>query len=206
MITQRVRQSPSLLLTEALGKVQTFYQRLSFRERISLVLMVVVLAAVVVYKISLVVVEQFEDQARRLAAVESMREALPYRLADYTQLKARKDNIEKAYQKIQISEGMLTYLETLLNQKKAIQRPFFIDDGEPRKFGGKYEQMPFLVKFGITDYGELVELLKELTQGEKPMIVKSINIAKIGNGRQLQVQLDLTGVRRVEAGAGEISN
>ena len=198
MITEKVRQSPAALWAEARKSAALYYQKLSFREKGLLALMVLVFAGWLVYQGSLKVASKFAEQNQRLESVESLRAALPYRLADHAELQARKDAVEKAYQKVEISEGMLTYLETLLNGKSSIQRPFEIDDKQPKAFGGKYEQMQFLVKFGITDYAELINLLKELTQGDKPLIIKSISVKKYVGGRQLRVELDLTGVRKIE--------
>ncbi|NLF26234.1 MAG: hypothetical protein GX589_11340 [Deltaproteobacteria bacterium] len=171
----------------------------STRERIALGLMLVLAFVWVIYKFYGVVSNAFLAQSARLSTANSNCRALPFVLERNFKLESRKKAIEKAYQEAQVISEPLAQLETLLKSKPAIDRSFSINDSEPRRFGGKYEQHTFTVRFNISDYPQLVDLLKELTGGPKPFMLKEIKITKTRGGQRLEVGLEVSSIKRIEA-------
>lgn len=196
MITYTRSRNTGELLVQVQNQALSLYEKLSSREKIGLAAIVVVIVLALASKGVSALSAAFNAQSRRLKSVVDTAERLPDRVGEYTQLRARKAALEKQYQQVEITEP-LTYLESLLNQKDGIQKPFVIEQGKPAAFGKAYEQVPFLIKFGISNYGQLIELLKELSQGKKPMIMRALNLTKIAGGRQIQAQLEVTSIRRV---------
>jgi len=170
-----------------------YYRKLSLRERFGLFAVVAVIVFVLLYQAGAALAGVFDAQAKRLAEVERVRLALPHRLAEYAQLRARKEVFEKAHREVQVSRSDF---EELLKSKDGVQGGFDIQSPAPTAFGANYEQLPFSLKFHITNYQQLLELLQEISQGKKPMIIKMLSINRIAGGRQLQVQLDLAAIRR----------
>lgn len=139
----------------------------------------------------------FNEKNKQFKEIESWRNALPYRITSYLQLSAKKSVLENEYNSLQASLDVRADLEDILKKQKGVQNNFSIKALASEKFADIYEQTSYNVVFSISDYQGLINILKELQEGDKPLIIKAIDIGKSQGGRFLSVKLDLIGLRRI---------
>lgn len=138
-----------------------------------------------------------EEQKIRLEEAEKNIKQLPYLLASYKRLINRQSAIKDLYKRIELSEGAFAHLEKLVEQKAGIPTSSFtIKEGSPVRFGDEYEQIPYTVKFRITDYPRLIEFLDEVMFGEKPLVISTLDMRTGRLGDHIQVDMQVTSVRR----------
>lgn len=171
----------------------------SAREQTALGALAAVLCGICLYQVYESISTVFTDQAVKMEKANTDRRVLAFVLEKNFKLELRKKAIEKAYQQVQVIDEPLAQLESLLKSKSAVDRSFSINDAEPKRFGGSYEQHSFTVRFNISDYSQLVELLKELTGGPKPFMLKEIRISKTRGGQRLEVGLEVSSIKRLAA-------
>lgn len=181
------------------GKGKDWYHTLARREQVivvggMLVLVVLLLQVMVIDPVA----SYLQAQREELELVRKDMQALPHVLARYQRLVRRQDNIEKLYQKIELSEGAFAHLEDLVKNKAGIPAASFdIKEDMPIKFGNQYEQIPYRIRFKITDYPRLIDFLQEVVHGSKPLIISTIDMRKSRLGDHIQVDMQVNGVRRV---------
>lgn len=173
------------------------YKRFSPRER-NLVLAafatVVLIGTYLVYE---PVAEAFSSQAIAIADAEQSVKRLSLELERYGKFESRRREIENRYKEVEIKEGAFSYLETLLREKAGVNAGFNIKDTPGRAFGGDFEQVTFLVKFSTTDYERLLQFLKELVYGARPLILGKLDVQMNRRQTALDVDLEVSTIRRI---------
>lgn len=169
------------------------------REKALVFLLLCTALFVLITSIVGTVSDAFAKQEKKLKHVETLRKALPYRLSEYIHLDARKKEIESEYKDLKGMDDMRAEFEKLLKKHSSVQQDRLkIEAKDAKKFADKYKQEPFKINFTISDYSTLVEILETLDNGEKPIIIKSLDIAKNPYGNSLNIELNLIVLRRVE--------
>lgn len=117
----------------------------------------------------------------------------------YTTLKTRQRAIEEAYKQVEIEGPVPSYLEKLLREKAGVATGFTINGKASRQFGGNYEQTPYTIRFTTVDMTRLIEFLKELTEGPRPVLLASIAIKPRPARDSLDVELEISSIKRNKA-------
>ncbi len=174
------------------------FQALTQREKV----IIVVAATVSVFMLSYQIYEPIRrlcrEQTEQMVALESSMKTVAPGIERYVKLRARRDSIEEEYREVEFKEGALSHLENLVRNKAGITAGFTIKDNPPKEFGGNYEQTLFNIKFTTTNLETLVEFLKELTYGAKPLVVSKVDIQKSKFADRLEVDVDASSIRRTK--------
>lgn len=139
----------------------------------------------------------FDEQTLRLTQVEERLGQTTNSLQKYLDLRARRDQIESNYREVAVQEDVLSHLENLIKNKAGIQQGLFtIRDSPPNPFGGNYEQLPMSVKFTTTNLQALVDFLREVSEGPKPLILSRLDLNRRRGADRLDVEISLSSIRR----------
>ncbi len=176
----------------------TKFQALTKREKGIIILAVLVAISMLLYQIYEPIREAFRRQDERLASLELNMKGVGTSIERYMKLKARRDKIEADYKGIEFKEGALSHLETMVRSKAGITNGFTIKDSQPKEFAGSYEQTPFNIKFTTVSLDTLVEFLKELTHGPRPLIVSKVDLQKSKFADRLEVDIDASSIRKIK--------
>ena len=182
-------------INEFSEKARDYYLKLSQREKMFICLVLIVAAVIGLYEASVPVVDAFEAQSMELIKSEENLGTAAREIARYATLKSRRDEIENLYKAVEIKEGIKTHLENLIKTKAGVTDQFKIKEGIVKDFGDKYQRASFTVEFTITDLPRLVEYLKELVQGPKPLALTSLKLTKRPAGDALDVVLEVSSIR-----------
>lgn len=183
----------------AAASTLSYYKKLQPRERKLAIFAVLVVLFIATREIVLSVQDQFESQETRLEKALSEMDLTSAALFRYTTLKSRQRAIEEAYKQVELDGPVLSYLEKLLKEKAGIASGFTIRDKPSRQFGGGYEQTPYTIRFTTVDMGKLVEFLKELTEGPRPVLLASIDMKPRPSRDSLEVELEISSIKRVKS-------
>lgn len=173
-------------------------QKLTARERLIVGGAITLLVLFVLVKTIEATRDSFAAQSQRLQQVEGELERLTRYANRYLRLRSQKEAIEAGYREVQIEEGVLSHLEALIKEKAGVTTGFSINDLAVRPFGGGFEQAPFNVKFSTSELSKLVDFLSELVNGPKRLILSKLTIRKSRRGDRLDVELDVSSIRRTE--------
>ena len=172
-----------------------YYRKMSQREKVIIAAALCVAAFMGIYEASVPIIDAFESQQTELLKAEENLSTAARELARYTNLKSRRDEIENVYKAVEIKEGIKTHLENLIKTKAGVTDQFRIREGLVRDFGEKYQRASFTVDFTISDLPHLVEYLRELVQGTKPLALTSLKLSKRPAGDMLEVTLEVSSIR-----------
>lgn len=186
-------------IKENFQKVVVWFQKLSRREKLLILVPSVLAILFVCYSLILTPVQEaFAKQKEDIKQAQINMEIADTTLKDYFRLKNRREEIEEQYKEIESKESGITVLEGLLRSKLELTPGTFkIVDGTPQAFGGSYEKTQFSVRFNSSDLGKLVAFLQELVHGKSPMILKRLDMKKRGD-RAIDVDMDVSSIRRVK--------
>lgn len=183
-------------LTALWQRATSEYARFSARERalvIAATSTVFIIASYLVYE---PIANAFSGQAMAIADAEQNVKRISLELERYAKYETRRREIESRYKEVEIKEGALSYLETLLKEKGGVRSGFTIKDSPGREFGGDFEQVSFSVKFSTTDYERLLQFLKELVYGARPLILSKLDVQMNRRQTALDVDLEVSTIRR----------
>lgn len=174
------------------------YQGLTAREKIIIIVALIVAVFIALYQIYEPIRGSFQNQQERITALEASMKNAGLSIERYIKLKARRDKIEQEYKGIEFKEGALSHLENLVRTKAGVSSGFTIKDNPPKEFGGNYEQTLFSIKFTTTSLDSLLNFLKELANGPRPLIISKIDVQKSRFAERLDVDIDATSIRRLK--------
>ena len=193
----KISEQLKKLQTAALNKAQT----LSGREKVMSVLVVLVLAVTGFNKIYTPIAAAFSRQSSDLAQLEMYMTELPYVLAKNKTLETNRQEIEEAYQGVEIAEG-LSHIENVIKEHAELvnSQDYQIREKtlaqSQRNFGGNYETKSFNVELKIRSLKGLSSVLKELTSGDKPMILSNLELSKSPSGEMISVIMELSTIQK----------
>ena len=174
--------------------------KLSKRERMLIGLPIPIIVVIFLYSVLYrPIADAFASQRVELEAAQLEIKTVAVMLEKFKTLRARRQELETRYREIEIKEGGLTLLESLIRAKLDPPPGSFTikEGGSPsREFGGSYEQQNFIVDFTTGDLGKLVAFLQEVVHGPKPLILKRLEMRK--QGERLHVVLDVSSIRRIK--------
>lgn len=175
------------------------FQQLSKREQAIIFLALLMGIGTVFYTVYEPVARAFAAQETRLEDLSSEMDRVALAIARYAKLRTKRDEIERQNKEVEFSEGVLSYIEGLLRDKAGVTSGHQINPREPKPFGADYEQVPVSVRFPIVDMQRLVSFLEAVVHGEKPLILTSLDIKRRPAGDSLDVELEVTSLRRKSA-------
>jgi len=142
--------------------------------------------------------QKFVDQSAQIDALEGKRKEVIENLAKYTTLNARRQIIESEYTKAEIKEGVRSHLEKLLREKAGVTTgSYTIRDKPTSEFGGSYELAPFSVTFPAVTLQGVVDFLREVTHGPRPLVLTELEMKKGRMGERMDVSADVSSIRKV---------
>jgi len=192
-LTTRILEHPKVAAGRAW--IMGEYAKLSRRERFILAGLggvVVFIAAWGVYEPTR---DLFADQRLRLEKTLEAVQTSSSSLERYVKLKARRDLIEREYRGVEIKEGVYAHLENLIRTKLGLSSGFTIKDTPPKSMGGNFEQITYSMKFTTPTLQPIVDLLKEVVHGQRPLLLSSLDIVKRPRGDTLDVSIDVVSIR-----------
>lgn len=174
------------------------FSALTQREKVIIVAAGLVAVCMLSYQIYEPIRRTFHEQAEQITTLEGTMKGVGTTLERYVKLKARRDAIEDEYKEVDFKEGALSHIENLVRSKAGISAGFTIKPNPPKEFGGNYEQTLFSIKFSTTNLEALVDFLKELSHGPRPLVISKIDIQKSKFADRLEVDIDASSIRRVK--------
>lgn len=186
-------------MNELAAKASAWYRTLSQRERVAIVVMAILGTTFALYLSIIPIVDAFAAQSEEIKKVEQDLETASVLLEQFMRVKARRDEIEAEYKSVEFKEGDLSYLERLVREKMGLgSGAFTINQRAPTSFGDVYEQSPSSIKFATTSLESLLSFLTELSYGAQPLLVTRLDISKTRGGERLDVDVDVSSIRRVK--------
>jgi hypothetical protein len=189
-------------LTELREKTVRYLKNLTLRERAIIAILFGGLAVFGLYDLVTRVQAVFEEQQGRLAEAENATTKVSELLGRYVKLKAHRDAIEREYRGVEIKEGVYAHLENLVRTKLGITAGFTIKDNPAKDIGRNFEQTTYLITFEVPALEPLVELLRELVNGTRPLLLSRLEVSKTSRGDKLKVELDVVSIKEKPAGGG----
>lgn len=183
--------------------IATEYGKLSPRERGVLAGLGVVIVCIVGWSIYEPTRDLFADQRTRLERTTEAVRTSSTSLERYVKLKARRDMIEREYRGVEIKEGVYAHLENLIRTKLGLSSGFTIKDSSPKSMGGNFEQITYSMKFSTPTLQPLVDLLKEVVHGERPLLLSSLDVVKRPRGDTLDVTIEVVSIREASGASGK---
>lgn len=179
------------------GTIAAYIKKMQPRER--LLAAVALLAFLIIAGNELIasISETFDEQQSRLEKTISEMDLVSAALSRFTTLKQRQRAVEEAYKEVEFEGPALSYLEKLLKEKAGIASGFTIRDKPSRQFGGGYEQTPYTIKFTTVDMNRLIEFLKELTEGSRPVLLASLSLKPKPGKDSIDVELEISSIKRI---------
>jgi hypothetical protein len=184
-------------------KIKALYQKLittlsnfSSREKMLVFSGIGILLFIGVYQVADLVSEAFAVQRLALENADAELSSLPPLLINYTRLKTRRDEIEGKYKAIEIQEGALSLLEKLVKEKAQAAPGTFTINERTQAFGTQYQQRTFTIKFRITQVQNLVDFLKEVVSGSRPLLLTRVDVTKSFAGDRLDVEVDISSIEK----------
>lgn len=171
------------------------YTRLSARERIILAALGLFVGGMIAWSGYEQASDIVADQSTRLEKAHETLDSTAGSLERYVKLKARRDMIEREYRGVEIKEGVYAHLENLIRTKLGLSSGFTIKDSPPKNMGGNFDQTTFTVKFTTPTLQPLVDFLKEVTHGQRPLLLSSLDAVKSRRGDVLEVTIEVVSIR-----------
>ena len=188
-----MRERLSKITASLLG----YWKRSAERERVLIGVSIVAIAVAAVYQVAAWGGQVFAAQQERLSEAQKDADRAAQLLQSYLKLSAHKQQLEKQFEQVENREGGLGYLENLVRNEAGVTEGFAIKDSPVKAFGGNYEQAPFNISFSITSLEKLVAFLKALVHGSQPFILSKLDIQKSRRAERLEVDLEVSSIRRV---------
>ena len=173
------------------------WHKFSRREHAMIAGAALVLVFTLCYLVYEPIQDAFDAQAVALAEAQGRTRTIGGTLEGYLKLKARRDLIESRYREVEFKEGALSHIENLIRTKALVTSGYTIKDNTPRPFGGSYEQVPYSVRFQISSLSALLDFLKEVVHGPRPLILSRLELQKSRIGDRLDVDLDVSSLRKI---------
>ena len=188
-----------------LVKARDAYRGLSPREQKLLLGAVAVVVIFMVFSFIQPIQNMFLDQSLELSKAEQEVHNIAVEINRYQRLKLRRSQVEQEFKSVEIKEGALSHLESLVKDKAGIaQGAFTIKDQPPKPFGAGYQQTFFSVNFSTTDYPRLIDFLKELVDGPKPLVVKRLDLKRTRGGDKLEIDLEISSITKDKQGEASV--
>jgi hypothetical protein len=173
--------------------IVTFMEKRSPRERM---LVVGGVAAFLVIGVGPAVVgpavEAFEEQGREVDELDKTYKITPDILARYGRLMARRKEVESFYDKVDLTSNPLSYLEQLLRDQAKAADGYSVTPRDGAPLGTRYTHKIFSVSFQTVSMEDLARFLKNLTEGDQPMLVTQVQLDKRTAGEVLRVQMEVS--------------
>ena len=186
-----------------IARTEGEFKKLSGRER-GIIWMAVALGVMfVVYGFGERVNGVFAAQSTRLEDAVKGVNSTSALLERYLKLKSRRDTIEREYRGVEIKEGVYAHIENLIRSKLGISSGFTIKDNPPKEMGGDFEQVTYSIKFQLPTLQPLVDFLREIVHGQRPLLLSRLDVLKSRRGDRLEVDLDVVSIRETQPGAAQ---
>lgn len=180
------------------SKLKTFWNQRTPREKVVAAVAGIFMFFTVVYPTCIEpIVSAFADQSKRIESLQNTYSVTPDILERYSQLVARRKEIDSFYSQADLSADPLSYLEGLLKDTAQAAGSYEVTPRQGIQLGGKYTHKFFLVKFKTASYENLAAFLKAITTGKQPMLISQINLDKQGAADSLGVQLEVSGFEAI---------
>lgn len=187
-------------IAAAVSRGRSEYKKLSLRERGIIWSAAAIGALIGLYSFGEHINGIFAEQHTRLEDGEKAVRATGPLLERYVKLKTRRDAIEREYRGVEIKEGAYAHIENLIRSKLGISSGFTIKDNPPKEMGGDFEQITYSIKFPVPTLQPLIDFLKEIVHGQRPLLLSRLDIAKRGRGDKLEIELDVVSIREAHGG------
>ncbi len=180
-------------------KLLELFKQRTPREKVMLVAAGLILAFMVIYPVLVEPTQEaFARQSEELQSLSNAYSKTPMVLQRYATLQARRNELEKFYSEINVSEDPLAYLENLLRDvAKAKPGEYTANARQGSSRGEKYITKSFNASFQSDSMANVANFLKALTTGSQPMLLSSISLERRGGGETLYVQFEVSGFEAI---------
>lgn len=178
--------------------LRTTWVKLSGRERGIVVAGILVLIFIVVHVVVYTPIkERFVQQQRKQAEIHRTIEVIPDMLGRYSLLLGRRREIEQFYEKLDLRKPALSHLEDLLrNVANVPSGSYTVTTRTQPDFAGKYKHESFLVRFDTSSMENLAAFLRNVVQGQQPMLLSQITIERKMSADALSVQVEVSSFKK----------
>lgn len=175
-------------------KAIEYAKGMSTREKTIVAALALVVGLSVTYSIAERILVGLGEQDRRVEMVAKELELLPRQLEVFKGLQARKDSVEKLYEKVQFKEGVVAHLENLIKNtaKVTTEGDYNISSKATAEIGGRFERTSLTVTLFTNQMANLVEFLKLLAEGERPLVVDKLAVVRQKRRGVDQLGVDLS--------------
>jgi len=186
-------------LDEIKIKLMVALQKLSFREKILVSSVFVVVILLVTWQVTDSLANTFDLQARRIKILESDSKLIGVALEKHEKLSSRLKGMEQNFKKDGPPGGMRSYLEEALKNKAGVVSPnFTIKAGSPVSLGENYSKYPFTITFSTTSIGKIVDLLEDMTNTDANLLITKLDITKGKYAERLSIVIDVSNIANAQ--------
>ena len=140
----------------------------------------------------------FANQLQEIAKAEHDMAEASKLLEDFVRLQGKKASLEskfEAFENAEAKQGTASYLEAIAESKaKVAKSAFSVSPQAPRPFGNGFEIVAYPSRFATSSLPDLLEFLREIAHGPRPLIFSSLKIQKNRNNT-LTVDLGISSIR-----------
>ena len=181
---------------QLISKFNDWLKKLSKREK---ALVLFALGFVSLFAIALIVTpvnKAFYDQRARLEQTKLDLKNMGQHLAQYRKLKFRRDKIEAKFRNIEFKEGELSYLERVARERLGAGASLILDAKEVQKYGGSFEQAPFVMRVKVDSLKNMTELLRDLVTGPQAFLLTELSIERSSSSGALDARVSVSSIRQ----------
>jgi hypothetical protein len=177
-------------------KTLTAFKKLSSRERGLVLGSIAFVLCALMYNAYESASMAFTEQEERLRkAQEALVQWLPEKIARYSSLKSKRDAFENRFRSIEIKQGVPSLVESIFTSKLgAAGSALNVTEQASASLGDLFVLKPYNVRFNTTSLKGLADFLRELTEGEQPLLLKELDLTKMGIGDRLEVNLKVSSI------------
>ncbi len=176
-------------------RIKDWRKKISNREKIlvtfALCFIFVSLVALIVSPVN----RAFNEQSAKLTQTELDLKNMGQHLVQFRRLKSRRDRIEAKFRDIEFKEGELSYLEKLARDRLGSGAKFDLDAKEVQKYGGSFEQAPFVMRVKVDSLKNLTEFLRDLVSGAQAFLLTELSIERGSSLSVLDAKIGISSIR-----------
>lgn len=156
-----------------------WYTALSHSEKIIVNVAFVGVLLTGIYELGIGIDEYIQKNNRAVAVRKTQLEEVQKILKRYVTLKGRQDNLQKTFAQSEMTfEQVTAQLDHIVRDSMGNDNYDLKKSRTPTPFGFEYEKQEFTVNIKSLTIPQLVKLLYQLEQGERPLFLSKLDIVR----------------------------
>lgn len=183
-------------------RILHWYWSLSQSEKVIVSITGACLVVFGIYQAGLAIEDYISVNNRALAARKTQLENIEKTLKRYLVLKNRQENLQKTFAKSEMTfEQVTAQLDHIVRDSMGNDNYDLKKSRTPTAFGFEYEKQEFTVNIRTLSMDQLVKLLYQLEQGERPLFLSKLDIIRSSTGNEYGATLEIYSIAKAKTPA-----